>query len=537
MKFKFLKLFGIYLLCFTSLSCAILERGQRRIGSSDDFSTEPLRVSPISSYINQITNALVKQESPEKIGFKTIDVRILKTSRIQGQSYFDLPEIYITRGMLNVLTNEAELACLIGHEIGHKVLHKKNQHYKSKGSLKEIFLPEEILESEWSKKREQEADEYGTILCKKAGYDPYAFLSYFERLSQFQKGGFFVALEKLTATHKDFKNRAKHLQKYLEKLGIQPGGGFIKPREYRTALVSLGAVHTDDVVNEILPGGPSGVLERLNKIEEELRKYQQKRESISVEHFLKTMEELSKILHQYGISKSLSNLLSNYQSSLPAPDSFMKEVVSQDTPVWLNHDELEQKAKAILGLLGRLGVGFIPVAGDAVDLYEFLRGEEFGTGHSLTFNERTLTAAGLLAGSGKAWRVAQGMEQTLKEATLAKRLGRRTAADADRAFREAQSISETIKNKRLVIGKLEDLNKPGMLKPLEYRLEWPGKGNPKLNWKENSRFLRLEMRFKRPIRDISPARGGGFLEAERNLLKNYGWSYDKTTSHWHPPGK
>ena len=87
--------------------------------------------------------------------------------------------------------------------------------------------------------------------------------------------------------------------------------------------------------------------------------------------------------------------------------------------------------------------------------------------------------------------------------------------------------------RELVIGKLSDLEKPGALRPGEYRLTWPNQGDPKSNWETNSRLLRVEMQRRVPIRDISSDEGGNFIRAERNLLKNHGW--EKENGYWHPP--
>jgi len=90
---------------------------------------------------------------------------------------------------------------------------------------------------------------------------------------------------------------------------------------------------------------------------------------------------------------------------------------------------------------------------------------------------------------------------------------------------------------RLVIGRGADLAKPGALKAGERALSWPSKmPNAAAEWKINSGLLRQEMQRGLPIRDISPGNTGGmFLNAERNLLQNHGWTFDASTSLWMPP--
>lgn len=61
-------------------------------------------------------------------------------------------------------------------------------------------------------------------------------------------------------------------------------------------------------------------------------------------------------------------------------------------------------------------------------------------------------------------------------------------------------------------------------------------GSPKANWKRNAGVLRAEMRRGVPIRDASPGNTDGpFLNAERHLLRDRGWSFDPITNFWMPP--
>jgi len=86
-----------------------------------------------------------------------------------------------------------------------------------------------------------------------------------------------------------------------------------------------------------------------------------------------------------------------------------------------------------------------------------------------------------------------------------------------------------------VIGRVKDLQnlKQGE-KSLLDRL--PDKGNPKANWKQNSGVLRQEMGKGQPIRDASPGdTAGQFLNAERNLLKDRGWTFEPKSNYWNPP--
>ncbi|WP_419590364.1 hypothetical protein, partial [Thiolapillus sp.] len=86
-----------------------------------------------------------------------------------------------------------------------------------------------------------------------------------------------------------------------------------------------------------------------------------------------------------------------------------------------------------------------------------------------------------------------------------------------------------------VIGRVKDLQN---LRKGEQSLlnRLPDRGSPKANWKQNSSVLRKEMARGKPIRDASPGdTSGQFLNAERNLLRNRGWTFDSETNYWNPP--
>jgi RHS repeat-associated protein len=86
-----------------------------------------------------------------------------------------------------------------------------------------------------------------------------------------------------------------------------------------------------------------------------------------------------------------------------------------------------------------------------------------------------------------------------------------------------------------VIGRTNDLQNLG---PDERSLldRLPDQGSPKANWDQNSSLLRQEMSLGLPIRDASPGDTGGvWLNAERNLLIDRGWTFNPQTNYWMPP--
>lgn len=86
---------------------------------------------------------------------------------------------------------------------------------------------------------------------------------------------------------------------------------------------------------------------------------------------------------------------------------FADEVLDEGDP--RRADRIAGKAGDLIDLawgVARIGVGFIPVVGDAVDITEAVTGVDLFTGEKLSTAERVVTLAGLIAGSGAAYRAA-----------------------------------------------------------------------------------------------------------------------------------
>ena len=153
--------------------------------------------------------------------------------------------ILVTEGMLGHVANEAELACVLGHEIGHitrrhhiAVLQKSllvsagasalNAQSKSGNSeeYRKALIGEskEIFTRGLDRSSEREADEDGVLLAARAGYDPAACLNFMRRLASLKADT--NALAALYKTHPTAKDRVEDVDKALGKLkGASPGDG------------------------------------------------------------------------------------------------------------------------------------------------------------------------------------------------------------------------------------------------------------------------------------------------------------------------
>jgi predicted Zn-dependent protease len=143
--------------------------------------------------------------------------------------------IYITRGMLDFVRSDDELAGVIGHEIAHVARRHGTNRLEAlalaeatgrrllqqESHLEEIYATDEgefatemaavLLLNGWSRDNEFEADEYGTIYMARAGYDPQAVNRLFKRMD----GAFTEeddALSRLLDTHPPFADRIEWVE-------------------------------------------------------------------------------------------------------------------------------------------------------------------------------------------------------------------------------------------------------------------------------------------------------------------------------------
>ena len=134
--------------------------------------------------------------------------------------------VLVTRGLYEILDNEAQLAGVLGHEIGHivrrhhitvmqqsaavsagaKIAQGGDQSYLVNNL---IGTGAEVLARGLDKNAEFEADRIGVILAARAGYDPYAFADVLQKLAV--RGQDDQALVLLFKTHPAPGERLTHL--------------------------------------------------------------------------------------------------------------------------------------------------------------------------------------------------------------------------------------------------------------------------------------------------------------------------------------
>ena len=155
--------------------------------------------SSMTSYLNKVGQRLVSNLDSVLFDYQFFIVNE------SSPNAFALPGgyIFITTGMIPIIENEDELACIIGHEI----IHSNNRHTIRQMRKRIIpvmltlpidilgaFTPgvntamapikasQQLLFASYSRKFETEADDQGVLLAAKAGYDPLALPKVLSRM-------------------------------------------------------------------------------------------------------------------------------------------------------------------------------------------------------------------------------------------------------------------------------------------------------------------------------------------------------------------
>ena len=198
-----------------------------QIEKSTRFITDPV----VTEYVNRIGQNIVKN-SDCKVPFT---IKVIDSDEINA---FALPGgfFYVNSGLILNADEEAELAGVMAHEIAHVCAHHAaremtRQNYAQIGAIPLIFIggwtgigvyeaasigvPVAFIQ--FSRDFEAQADYLGVQYIYRAGYDPQAFITFFEKIRVLEKHKPGV-VAKMFANHPQTPDRILHSQDEIARI-------------------------------------------------------------------------------------------------------------------------------------------------------------------------------------------------------------------------------------------------------------------------------------------------------------------------------
>lgn len=183
----------------------------------------------VTGYVTQISNKLFALANRERSG---VQWRVLVIDDPATVNAFSTPggRLYVYSGLIKAVTDDAQMAGVMGHEIGHEVArHVARQLIQTNGlqavtnlalgknpgllgQLASTAASQGTLLA-FSRNDETEADEYGARYAAEAGYDPNGLVAFFRTLQTTE--GKVPAMAKYLSDHPLTTDRITHLQRYI----------------------------------------------------------------------------------------------------------------------------------------------------------------------------------------------------------------------------------------------------------------------------------------------------------------------------------
>jgi len=232
------------------------------------FVTDPV----VNEYVNRVGQNLVRN-SDAKVPFtiKIIDSNIINAFSLPGGF------LYINSAVIVRADSEAELAGVMAHEIGHVCARHGTKEMTKQNIVQiasipaAIFIPYSwagyaiyegldfgipITMLKFSRGYEREADYLGTQYMYKAGYDPNAFVSFFEKLEADEKKtpG---TIPKIFEDHPPTPDRIEAIQKEIETILPSKDEYIVTTSEFDSVKTRLQAIENNQRVKDSGPNKPT----------------------------------------------------------------------------------------------------------------------------------------------------------------------------------------------------------------------------------------------------------------------------------------
>ena len=215
-------------------------RVMREVRTDSDFVDDP----EISDYVKALGNRLLGAADPPR---RPIEFFVLQDDTINAFALIG-GHIGVHTGLILLTRNESELAGVIGHEIAHILQRHQSRLYQGQGKYQLASLAALALavlasrggssqsgqmteaamvsasaimmqgQLDYTREHEREADRVGITLLERAGYDPRAMVSFFERMQRANRLSEFKGAPSYLRTHPLTVERIADMQGRVEPL-------------------------------------------------------------------------------------------------------------------------------------------------------------------------------------------------------------------------------------------------------------------------------------------------------------------------------
>ena len=223
----------------------------------------------IAEYVNRVGQNLVRN-SDAKVPFT---IKVLDSEEINA---FALPGgfFFVNSGLILKADTEAELAGVMAHEIAH-VAARHGTRQATRGELAQIMTIPLYVMGGWtgyaiqqgmglaipmgflqfSRNFEREADYLGLQYLYKSGYDPTAFVDFFEKIQSLEKRKPGTLL-KVFSTHPMNEDRIKASQEEIQKILVAKPEYVVNTSEFNDVKGRLAMLHNHRKVDTEDPNRP-----------------------------------------------------------------------------------------------------------------------------------------------------------------------------------------------------------------------------------------------------------------------------------------
>ena len=199
----------------------------------------------LQEYVNHLGQklAIVCDRPDLDYQFKVVNSSMINAFALPG-GY-----VYVTRGLLAYINSEAELAGVLGHEIGHiTARHAVRQYTKAQtyqfGILAASIVYPEISQlgqfadfvafaiiQGYGRNNELQADRLGIKYSSSTGYDPYCVSSFMKTLNNIEEATGKKGYHGLFSTHPETEERITKAKEEAKKIRPPSSGNFKQGRE------------------------------------------------------------------------------------------------------------------------------------------------------------------------------------------------------------------------------------------------------------------------------------------------------------------